>query len=142
MEHKTVLSFKEGMKFEAELNNHKFYIDAGTESGGNDEGPRPKGLMLTALAGCTGMDVVSILRKMRVTDFKLNIEVKASLTTDHPVVYENIDLYYMFEGENLPKDKIIKAVDLSENRYCGVSAMLKKAVPIKAHIIFNGEEHE
>lgn len=142
MAHSTKLVFEEGMRFEAELDNHKFFIDTSKESGGTDKGPRPKALMLTALAGCTGMDVVSILKKMRVSDFKFNLEVKADLTEDHPVVYKSIDLYYSFEGENLPKDKILKAVDLSENRYCGVSAMISKAAPIKAHVIFNGEEHE
>jgi putative redox protein len=142
MAHYTKLSFEEGMRFQAELDNHKFFIDTSKESGGTDKGPRPKALMLTALAGCTGMDVVSILKKMRVENFKFDLEVKADLTDDHPVVYKSIDLYYLFEGENLPLDKIKKAIDLSETRYCGVSAMMKAIAPIKIHIMINGVEDE
>ena len=133
-------TWNEKMRFNSELDGHKIILDAGASSGGDDKGPRPKALLLTALSGCTGMDVVSILRKMKVAEHKFWIEVDADSTDVHPKVYSKIYMNYVFEGDNLPKDKIKKAVKLSEESYCGVSAMLKKACEIVTKIIVNGEE--
>ena len=127
------------MAFDAELNGHHFTIDATDTVGGENKGPRPKGLILTAIAGCTGMDVVSILKKMKVTDYKLDIDVSGELTTVHPIVYHTISVEFKFEGENLPADKLQKAVELSETRYCGVSAMMRKAVKMNTIIYINNE---
>ncbi|MBE0640576.1 MAG: OsmC family protein [Bacteroidales bacterium] len=126
--------WKDGMSFEAEVNGHKITIDADEAVGGKDLGPRPKPLMLLALAGCTGMDVVSILAKMRITPSYFNVAVEADMTTEHPKVYENIRVIYEFRGEDLPMDKLEKAVTLSQEKYCGVSAMLGKATNL-AHEI-------
>lgn len=128
------------MSFDAELNGHHFTIDAGRENGGEDNGPRPKGLLLSALAGCTGMDVVSILKKMKLENYSLQLDVAADSTSEHPKTYHTIYLSYIFSGSDLPEDKIRKAIDLSETRYCGVSAMLRKAAEIKTKIIINGKE--
>ena len=127
------------MAFDAELNGHHFTIDATDTVGGENKGPRPKGLILTAIAGCTGMDVVSILKKMKVTDYTLDIDVSGELTTVHPIVYHTISVEFKFEGENLPADKLQKAVELSETRYCGVSAMMRKAVKMNTIIYINNE---
>jgi|SRR5699024_8621839 len=126
---------KGNMGFELDLDGHKFITDAAEKIGGNDLGPRPKQLLLVGLIGCTGIDVMSILNKMKVELEDLNIEVEADNTEEHPKVYENIHLTFIFKGKNLPKGKIEKAVSLSQEKYCGVSAMLKKATPITYDIV-------
>ena len=136
----TKLTWKGNMAFDAELNGHNFIIDANDQVGGKDQGPRPKGLLLTGLAGCTGMDVVSILKKMKVESFTFDLEATADSTDEHPKTYHTIYLNYIFTGENLPINKIKKAIDLSETKYCGVSAMLRKSAEIKTKIIVNGED--
>jgi putative redox protein len=122
------------MSFETELNGHKLILDASPEGGGGDKGPRPKPLMLIALAGCTGMDVVSILKKMRVELAGLRVWVEAEQTDEHPKQYSSMKVIYEFKGKDLPMDKLEKAVNLSEERYCGVSAVYRKAMPVSTEI--------
>ncbi len=129
--------WKGNMAFEAEANGHKFMIDAMESVGGENQGPRPKPLMLTALAGCTGMDVVSILKKMRVEFSDLKITVDGELTEEHPKHFNKMVVKYEFWGKDLPKDKLEKAVNLSEERYCGVSAVYKKTMPVESEIIIH-----
>jgi putative redox protein len=122
------------MTFESEVQGHKIMLDTKAESGGEDHGPRPKALMLAALGGCTGMDVVSILKKMRV-DFKsMNVIVEAEQTEEHPRYYYKMHVIYEIEGEDLPMDKLEKAVSLSEERYCGVSVVYRKMIEITSEI--------
>jgi putative redox protein len=137
---KTSLEWIDNLTFEAEVNGFSFKMDSGSDKGGNNLGPRPKPLLLAALSGCSGMDVVSILAKMRVKEFKLKIEMEADSTQEHPKTYHTIRMKYLFTGEDIPADKVITAVELSGNKYCGVSAMLKKAAIIKSKIVINGEE--
>ena len=127
------------MTFDAQLNGHHFLIDADRKVGGRNNGPQPKGLLLTGLGGCIGMDVVSILEKMKVHDFELEIYVEGELTDVYPKYYHTINVKYLFKGKNLPIAKLQKAVDLSENRYCGVYEMLSKSAKINSYIIVNGE---
>lgn len=129
-----------GMVFDAELNGHHLKMDADAEWGGTNAGPRPKPLLLAALAGCSGLDVVSILDKMMVKDYSFEIDSEAESTSEHPITYHTITVKFMFQGENLPKDKIIKAVTLSVDKYCGVNAMLKKSANIVAKIYINNTE--
>ncbi len=129
--------WKENNTFETDIDGHKMFIDTAVETGGNDKGPRPKQLMLLAASGCTSLDVVSILRKMRV-DFKdFNVNIEANMTDDHPITYTDVKITYEFEGENLSesKNKIEKACALSFDRYCGVIALLKKAIPVTYEVI-------
>jgi putative redox protein len=135
MKQKINLNFLGGMAFETELNGHKLYLDATEEVGGKDTGPRPKGLMMVALAGCTGMDVVSILKKMRVEYQAFDVEVQGDLTEEHPKKFSGMKVIYKFKGENLPMDKIQKAVDLSRERYCGVSANYSDSFEVLHEII-------
>ncbi|MGQ1945807.1 OsmC family protein [Geofilum sp. OHC36d9] len=128
------LSWAGDMAFETELNGHKITIDASPEVGGHNKGPRPKPFVLLALAGCTGMDVVLILKKMRVKYDSLNIKVEGDLTEEDPKTFEAMKVIYEFTGTNLPIKKIEKAVSLSEEKYCGVSAMYKKAIPLTTEI--------
>ena len=135
MTNKIECNWKEKMAFEAIVNNHKIMIDADESVGGENKGPRPKPLMLVALAGCTGMDVVSILKKMRVDFDDFSVSVEGELTEEHPKYYKLIKVVYKFKGKNLPKEKLEKAVDLSKERYCGVSVLLEKATELTYEII-------
>ena len=128
------MDWKGDMAFEADLNGHKLIIDAPHAAGGNDLGPTPKPLMLVALAGCTGIDVVSILKKMRVNLDGFRVWVEAEHTEEHPKHYSSMKVIYEFKGKNLPMDKIEKAVGLSEDQYCGVSHLYKKAIPVTTEI--------
>ncbi len=124
----------DGMAFECEISGHKVTIDAGSQVGGNDLGPRPKALMLASLGGCTAMDVISILKKMRVEVKDLNVIVEGDLTDEHPKHFYKMHVIYEVTGKNLPMDKIKKAVDLSEDRYCGVSAVYKQTMEVTSEI--------
>ena len=134
------INWLKGMAFESEINGHKIIIDAVEEVGGNNKGPRPKPLMLLSLAGCTGMDVVSILKKMRVDLENFKVEVEANQTEEHPKHYNEMKVIYKFWGKDLPMDKLQKAIDLSEERYCGVSAVYKKYVKMSHEIQLNPEK--
>lgn len=124
----------ENMSFETEVNGHKIIIDAASEAGGENRGPRPKPLMLSALGGCTGMDVISILRKMKVEPEDFRVIVEGDVTDEHPKHFFKMHVIYQFTGKNLPLDKLQKAVSLSEEKYCGVSATLRKALELTSEI--------
>ena len=125
----------EDLSFDIDLQGHRFTVDADESVGGKDRGPRPKALLLSGLAGCTGMDVASILGKMKMPYDSFAVEVDAETTDEHPKVYESITVRYIFTGSDLDRSKIEKAVNLSQEKYCGVSAMLGKTAAITAHII-------
>jgi len=124
----------ENMSFESEINGHKIIIDAKEEVGGQDRGPRPKTFMLAALGGCTSMDVVSILKKMRIELKSLNVIVEGELSEEHPKRFLKMHVIYEVEGDDLPMDKIEKAVTLSEEKYCSVSAVYKEVIEITSEI--------
>ncbi len=128
-------TWKDKMAFEVEVAGHKIMIDADEKVGGENRGPQPKPFMLVALGGCTAMDVISILKKMRVEldDFKVRVE--GDITEEHPKHFYKMKVIYEFTGKNLPMDKLKKAVNLSEERYCGVSASYRKAMELSSEII-------
>lgn len=134
MIHKVETSWNGNMKFDAMVSGHKVSMDALPEVGGENSGPRPKELMLASLAGCTGMDVISILRKMKVEVESFNINVEADLTEEHPKHYSKMHVTYIFKGNNLDVEKLKKAVDLSQDKYCGVSAAYRKAMQLTYEI--------
>ena len=125
----------EDMAFDAEVQGFNIKIDADPAVGGKNRGPKPKPFLLVAAGGCTGMDVVSILKKMRVEFDQFNVEVTGELTDEHPKYYHTIHMKYFFKGKDLPMEKLEKAVTLSQDKYCGVSAMLVKAATITHEII-------
>ena len=127
--------WKGNMAFEANIDGFKITLDADESVGGQNLGPRPKALTLVSLAGCTAMDVVSILKKMRVTPDYFNVEVEGELTDEHPKYYHHIHIRYIFRGEDLPMDKLEKSVNLSQDRYCGVSVLLAKGAKITHEIV-------
>lgn len=132
-------AWKGKMKFEAVLDGHTIVVDAPVEGGGEDLGPRPKKLMMLALAGCTGMDVVSLLNKMRVEFDDFNITVDANVTDEHPKHYDAMHIIYRFKGKNLPMDKLQKVVEMSQEKYCGVSAAYKKGMNVTWEIVVTPE---
>ncbi len=123
------------MAFDVTMGNHTIKLDADAMVGGEDLGVRPKALMMVALAGCTGMDVVSILRKMRVEFEDFNVKVEGDLTEEHPKQFKTMKVIYEFWGDNLPMDKLEKAVNLSETKYCGVRASYDKAFEVSSEIV-------
>ena len=137
MNHATHASWQKGMAFKVELDGHHFEIDAAAEHGGENLGPKPKGLVLSGLAGCTGMDVVAILNKMRMPFDSFDVAVEGELTEEHPKHYNRITVVYTFTGTALDEKKIEKAVRLSQENYCGVSEMLKHAAEISHEIRLN-----
>lgn len=126
MSQQAIVTWQSNMAFEATVNGHQIIMDTDASGGGQDLGARPKILLLAGLGGCTGMDVVSILAKMQIVPEKFWMELSAEMTDEHPKVYNQIKLVYYFKGKNLPMDKLEKAVNLSKEKYCGVSAMLSK----------------
>ena len=134
MNNKVNVSWSGEMAFEAEVNDFKIKLDADEKVGGKNTGPRPKALSLVSLGGCTGMDVVSILAKMRIVPDTFDVEVTGELTEEHPKYYDKIHLVYSFTGKDLPYAKLEKAINLSQERYCGVNAMLGKAAEVTYEI--------
>lgn len=135
MSGKVNVTWSGDMAFEAEVNDFKIKLDADERVGGKNTGPRPKPLSLVSLGGCSGMDVISILAKMRVVPDYFNVEVSGELTEEHPKYYNKIHIVYQFKGDALPMDKLEKAVSLSQDRYCGVSEMFRKAAVITHEIV-------
>ncbi|RYY99769.1 MAG: OsmC family peroxiredoxin [Chitinophagaceae bacterium] len=117
---KTITTWKGGSAYESRQPNGA-HIDMNATAGFS-----PKALLLSGLAGCTGVDIVDILEKMRVPFAGLEIEVNAEQTDTHPRVFTGIDITYRVRAEDEARDKIIKAIDLSLEKYCGVAAMLRK----------------
>lgn len=134
--------WKGDMAFDAHLEGLQFSIDADEKFGGTGQGPKPKGLTLTSVAGCTAMDVIAILKKMRVVVDAFSVEAKGTLAEEHPMTFQKIILAYHFQGAELPIPKLRRAVDLSQTRYCGVIATLRPTVEIEGIIFLNGERLE
>jgi len=129
--------WKENNTFSTDIDGHNIVIDLGEDQGGQNQGPRPKKLLLAAAAGCTGLDVVETLRKMRVELKHFDVKIDAELTDEHPKKYESMKLVYEFKGDDLPQKKIERAVKLSFENYCGVLAMYKSCIPISYEIKIN-----
>jgi putative redox protein len=131
------MTWLNNMAFEADVDGHKVYIDSNLEGGGKNIGPRPKTLMLLALGGCTAMDVISILKKMRVEVTSMDVKVEGDLRDEHPKSFTHMKIIYIFKGKDIPLDKVQKAVDLSREKYCGVYQTLIKAIEIDHEIIIS-----
>ena len=122
------------MAFKANINGHELMLDLEETSGGTNLGPKPKPLLLVALGGCTAMDVISILRKMRIEPEYFNVKVDGEVTEEHPRHFTKIKLIYEFRGKDLPLENLQKAIDLSQEHYCGDSETLRKSVEITSEI--------
>ncbi|MEN8701321.1 OsmC family protein [Bacillus infantis] len=112
---------------------HKIVMDASEEAGGENYGARPTELLLSAAAGCTGIDIVSILKKMRLEPASFHMDIKGSRAEDHPKRFTEIHIHYALEGE-LPEDKVVRAIKLSKDKYCSVSKSLNADITVSYSI--------
>jgi putative redox protein len=126
------------MQFNALVNGHTIIMDAPERVGGEDNGPIPKPFVLTALSGCTGMDIIALLRKSNNQVSELNINVTGELSKQHPIEYTAVHVVYGFKGEEANRDAALNAVNTSQEKLCGVSSMLKKALPVTWEVNYNG----
>lgn len=133
--HKISSNFNSGLSFTAKIDQYHVEMDTTDESTQN-LGPSPKKLMLASLAGCTGIDVVSILNKMKVNFSDLKIDIHASLTEEHPKIYNEVFINYFIKVKEEDQAKVQKAVDLSKDKYCGVSAMFQSFAKLNWKINF------
>jgi putative redox protein len=138
MAHQVETQWMGKMQFNALVNGHTIVMDAPERAGGEDNGPIPKPFVLTALSGCTGMDVVSILRKQGVEVNDFNIIVSGEISKPHPIVYTSIHMVYEFKGDEASKEAALQAVTDSQEKFCGVSNMLKRIIPVTWDVTYNG----
>ena len=137
MSHKITTNWKGNMLFDSDNpSGHHVLMDTDVE-GKAREGLSPKALMLSSLAGCTGLDVVSILDKMKIDNYDLKMEVEGLLTDEHPKYYHTVILDYHFTGTDLNEEKINRAVQLSVEKYCGVMEMFRRFAEVKTNVHFH-----
>ena len=116
----------DGMRFVAiPQSGHAIVLDTDRDKGGFDSAPRPMELLLISLAGCTAMDVIYILRKMKVEPEEFEVMVRSERAETHPKVYRKTEITYLLRGKDIPEDKVKQAIELSQNKYCAVSATMK-----------------
>lgn len=137
---KIEVKYVDGMTFVGKgESNHWIPMDASESAGGSGAGTSPMELLLIGLAGCTGVDVVLIMKKRKKPVHKFDIEVEAERAKEHPKVYNKIHIIYKFWGDNLDENELKRAIELSENKYCSASAMLSKTAQLSYEIQINPE---
>jgi putative redox protein len=138
MAHEIDVQWMGKMQFNALVNGHTIIMDGPEKVGGEDNGPIPKPFVLTALAGCTGMDIAAILRKADKNPDEFDIKVIGEISKRAPIEYIAIHIIYDFRGNAENKEAALNAVNDSQEKYCGVSSMLKKALPVTWEVNYNG----
>jgi putative redox protein len=123
---------EEGIAFEVTTGSgHRLLLDAGEQNGGQDRGPRPMEMLLVALATCAGMDILAILRKKRQAISGYEVRVHGERTEEHPRIFVRITAEHIFTGHAIAPNAVRRAIDLTEERYCGASAMLGRAAQLE-----------
>ncbi len=140
MAHEIETQWMGKMQFNALVNGHTIVMDAPERIGGEDHGPIPKPFVLSALSGCTGMDVVGLLKKAAREPKNFNMKVTGEISKKAPIEYVSIHVLYEFDGTEENKDACLQAVMDSQEKYCGVSHMLKKILPVTWEVTYNGKE--
>jgi putative redox protein len=140
MAHEIEVQWMGKMQFNALVNGHTIVMDGPEKVGGEDNGPIPKPFVLTALAGCTGMDIAAILRKADKNPDEFDMKVIGEISKRAPIEYIGIHIIYEFKGSHEIKEAALNAVTDSQEKYCGVSSMLKKALPVTWEVKYNGVE--
>lgn len=131
----------EGMAFTALApSSHTITIDTSREHGGEDGGPQPLELLLIALGSCTGMDVISILRKKRQKVTHYSVNVYANQALEHPRTYTEILVEHVVRGENVDPAAVARAIELSITKYCPVHALLSRATRVEHTYRVVGQE--
>jgi putative redox protein len=125
----------DGMHFAGDIGGIRIDLDAGESVGGAGAGPQPHRLLLLAMAGCTAMDVLSILRKKRQQVSNLSVEVHGSRADQHPRVYTRFEVLYTVRGVNIDPQAVARAIELSTTRYCPVIGMLGKVAPVATRYV-------
>lgn len=138
MNHIVTTTWKNNLQFESNNpSGHTVLMDTSVENGGQNSGLSPKAMMLSSLAGCSGLDVIMILNKMKVQVDDFKIITAGELTDEHPKYYHSVHMVYQFFGKELPQDKLKKAVNLSVEKYCGVMEMFRKFAKVTIEIEYN-----
>jgi putative redox protein len=133
------LKWHMGMSFTSQIRGHEIPVDASFNvAGGTNRGPTPKELVLTGVAGCSAMDAIAYLKKHKMVPLDLNVKTEAELTNTTPKYFSKIHLTYKFLGSDLEKEMVIKSVETSMTKYCGVSYMISKTAPITYDVELNG----
>lgn len=124
------------------ITGHSVVMDTSKKSGGEESAPTPMEYILLGLGGCTGMDVISILRKMRQDVTGLSIGIESEKADEHPHIYTKIKLIYFVQGNEVDEKKVRRAIELSQDKYCSVSAMLGKTAELSWELKLNEVMHE
>lgn len=140
MAHEIDVQWMGKMQFNALVNGHTIIMDGPEKVGGEDNGPIPKPFVLTALAGCTGMDIASILRRADKNPENFDMKVVGEISKRVPIEYTAIHVIYDFKGTEENREASLNAVTDSQEKYCGVSNMLKKALPVTWEVNYNGDQ--
>ena len=122
------------------INGHTVIMDAPERVGGEDNGPIPKPFVLSALSGCTGMDIVAILRRQGKQLQEFNLKVSGEISKQPPLEYTSTHIVYEMKGNAEDKEAALDAVTQSQEKICGISHMLKKIIPVTWQVIYNGKE--
>jgi putative redox protein len=140
MKHYVETKWMGKMQFNAQVNGHTLVMDGPEKVGGENNGPIPKPFVLTALTGCTGMDIISLLRKggKHVNEFKLRVE--GEISPRPPIEYIGIHLVYELNGGKSLQEDVLNAINDSQQKICGVSNMLKKILPLTWEVVYNGQQ--
>jgi len=126
------------MQFNALVNGHTVVMDAPERAGGEDQGPIPKPFLLVALSGCTGMDVVALMHKAGHPLDRCDVRVSGEISKAPPIHYASVHVVYDIHGKVEDRDEALANVQRSQNELCGVSYMLKKAMPVTWEVLYNG----
>jgi putative redox protein len=140
MKHEIESMWMGKMQFNALVNGHTIIMDAPERVGGEDRGPIPKPFILTALSGCTGMDIIALLRKQGIHLKDFTLKVSGEISKQPPIEYTSIHVVYEIKGRPQDEEAALQAVMDSQERLCGVSHMLKKIMPVTWQVMYNGKE--
>lgn len=128
--------YQGGLRFSSGEGDGRVVMDAKTEVGGRGVAPAPKQLVLYGLAGCTGMDVAAMLEKQKVPFAALSVEAEAEETSTHPKVFKTVRVTYRIRARAEDRPKVERAIELSQTRFCGVSAMLRQGATVEHRLEF------
>jgi putative redox protein len=130
-QYKAVVTLKDGMAFEAtSTSGHSMMLDSAEDAGGKNLGFRPMELLAMGLGGCTGMDVISLLRKMQQQVSEYQVRVDGTRQSEHPRVFTDLAVEHVVKGKQIQESSVRRAVELSATKYCPASAMLSKAARV------------
>lgn len=128
---------QKNMAFETRIRNHTFALDTQVASGGDNTGPSPKEMLVASVIGCTGMDVVELLKKHKMTAESLTISADAEPRKEHPRIFTSMTITFQVTGSQVGAKELTEAVHLSLTKFCGVTAMISKVVRVEYDVVLN-----